>query len=110
MGITGNVGGAVAENLLAARKMVRGVGAQYRESQSLGRPSVELGNRRMTTPIPMAVGACYLNNGQACIAASRLIVPEDRLDEVKRLAKAAVEIIKVGDPMNNNFTLGPWPA
>ena len=51
--------------------------------------------------------ACYLNNGQACIAASRLIVPEDRLDEVKRLAKAAVEKIKMGDPTDKGVTLGP---
>src|ERR1700685_4853296 len=55
----------------------------------------------------MAINACYLNNGQACIAASRLIVPEDRLDEVKRLAKAAVEKIKMGDPRDKDVTLGP---
>ena len=57
--------------------------------------------------IAMAINACYLNNGQACIAASRLIVPEDRLDEVKRLAKAAVEKIKMGDPRDKDVTLGP---
>src|SRR5258705_322033 len=60
-----------------------------------------------STAIPMAVAACYLNNGQACIAASRLIVPEDRLDEVKRLTKAAVEQIKMGDPRHKDVTLGP---
>src|SRR5207302_6799618 len=38
---------------------------------------------------------------------SRLIVPEDRLDEVKRLAKAAVEKIKMGDPRDKDVTLGP---
>jgi aldehyde dehydrogenase (NAD+) len=55
----------------------------------------------------MAVGACYLNNGQACIAASRLIVPEDRLDEVKKLAKATIEQIKMGDPRDKDVVLGP---
>jgi len=34
-------------------------------------------------------------------------VPEDRLDEVKRLAKAAVEKIKMGDPKDKDVTLGP---
>jgi len=34
-------------------------------------------------------------------------VPEDRLDEVKRLAKAAVEKIKMGDPRDNGVILGP---
>ena len=57
--------------------------------------------------IPMAVNACYLNNGQACIAGSRLLVPEDRLQEVKQLVKAAVEKIKVGDPNDIDVTIGP---
>jgi aldehyde dehydrogenase (NAD+) len=57
--------------------------------------------------IPMAVNACYLNNGQACIAGSRLFVPENRLEEVKRLAKAVVERIKVGDPNDSDVTIGP---
>jgi aldehyde dehydrogenase (NAD+) len=57
--------------------------------------------------IPMAVNACFLNNGQACIAASRLLVPENRLDEVKQLAKAAVQKVKVGDPNDSDATIGP---
>src|SRR5208337_3833753 len=70
-------------------------------------PNIILDDADFSSAIPMAVNACYLNNGQACIAASRLIVPEDRLDEVKRLAKAAVEQIKMGDPRNQEVTLGP---
>jgi aldehyde dehydrogenase (NAD+) len=70
-------------------------------------PNIILDDADFSTAIPMAVRACYLNNGQACIAASRLIVPEDRLDEVKRLVKSAVEQIKVGDPTNQDVTIGP---
>jgi aldehyde dehydrogenase (NAD+) len=70
-------------------------------------PNLILDDADFSTAIPMAVSACYLNNGQACIAASRLIVPEDRLDEVKRLVKDAVEQIKVGDPRNQDVTIGP---
>jgi aldehyde dehydrogenase (NAD+) len=70
-------------------------------------PNIILDDADLSTAIPMAINACYLNNGQACIAASRLIVPEDRLEEVKRLAKAAVETIKVGDPREKEVTLGP---
>lgn len=70
-------------------------------------PNVILDDADFSTAIPMAVSGCYLNNGQACIAASRLIVPENRLDEVKRLAKEAVESITVGDPRNKEVTLGP---
>jgi aldehyde dehydrogenase (NAD+) len=70
-------------------------------------PNIILDDADLCTAIPMAISACYLNNGQACIAASRLIVPEDRLNEVKRLAKAAVETIKIGDPRDKGVTLGP---
>src|SRR6201987_2442611 len=70
-------------------------------------PNIILDDADLSTAIPMAINACYLNNGQACIAASRLIVPEDRLDEVKRLAKEAVEKIKMGDPKYKGVTLGP---
>src|SRR6201988_4895327 len=70
-------------------------------------PNLILDDADFSTAIPMAVAACYLNNGQACIAASRLIVPEARLGEVKRLVRAAVEQIKMGDPRNKDVTLGP---
>src|SRR5260221_13018153 len=70
-------------------------------------PNIILSDGDLSTAIPMAINACYLNNGQACIAASRLIVPEDHLDEVKRLAKAVVEKIKMGDPRDKDVTLGP---
>src|SRR5258708_20852413 len=70
-------------------------------------PNISLDDAALSTAIPMAINACYLNNGQACIAASRLIVPEDRLDEVKRSAKAVVEKIKMGDPRDKDVTLGP---
>src|SRR5581483_3453892 len=73
-------------------------------------PNIILDDADLSTAIPMAVNACYLNNGQACIAASRLIVPQDRLDEVKRLAKAVVEKIKMGDPRDKDVTLGPLAA
>src|SRR5271163_2220412 len=57
--------------------------------------------------IPMAVNACYLNNGQACIAGSRLFIPENRIDEVKQLVKAVVAKVKVGDPNDSDVTMGP---
>src|SRR6201988_1472713 len=70
-------------------------------------PNIILDDADLSTAIPMAINACYLNNGQACIAASRLIVPEDRLDEVNRLAKAAVQKLKRGDPRDKDVPLGP---
>jgi len=69
--------------------------------------NIILDDADFTKAITMAVAACYLNNGQACIAASRLFVPENRLDEIKRLVRAAVENIKVGDPNDEAVTIGP---
>ncbi|WP_373989585.1 aldehyde dehydrogenase family protein [Duganella sp. BuS-21] len=61
----------------------------------------------MKKAIPAAVQACFMNNGQACISGSRLLVPEHKLEQVKPLVKAAVAAIKVGDPRNPDNTLGP---
>src|SRR6267378_1740424 len=70
-------------------------------------PNIILDDADFAKAIPMAVSACYLNNGQACIAASRLFVPESRIDEVKELVKAAVAKVKVGDPREEMVTIGP---
>jgi len=70
-------------------------------------PNIILDDADFSKAIPMAVNACYLNNGQACIAASRLFVPESRLDEVIQLTRATVAKIQVGDPMDNAVTIGP---
>src|SRR4029077_15971517 len=61
-------------------------------------PNIILEAADFAKAIPWAVKPCYLNNGQACVGASRLLVPESRIDEVKQLVKAAVGKIKVGDP------------
>jgi len=70
-------------------------------------PNIILDDADFEKAIPMAVAACYMNNGQACIAASKLLVPKDRIEEVKKLVKAAVEQIKVGDPRDKEVALGP---
>jgi aldehyde dehydrogenase (NAD+) len=70
-------------------------------------PNIILDDADLTTAIPMAVTACFMNNGQACIAGSRLIVPEHRLPEVKALVKSAVEQLKVGNPRDPQTAIGP---
>lgn len=57
--------------------------------------------------IPAAIQACFMNNGQACIAGTRLLVPAHRLEVVKRLAKVAAEAVAVGDPRDSGVALGP---
>jgi aldehyde dehydrogenase (NAD+) len=70
-------------------------------------PNIILDDANFAEAVPMAVSACFMNNGQACIAGTRLLVPEDRLEEVKKLAKAAVEAVRVGDPRKEDTTVGP---
>jgi aldehyde dehydrogenase (NAD+) len=70
-------------------------------------PNLILDDADLATAIPMAVAACFMNSGQACIAGTRLLVPEDRLGEVKELVRAAVKQVTVGDPQNPATTIGP---
>jgi aldehyde dehydrogenase (NAD+) len=70
-------------------------------------PNIILDDADLTKAIPMAVTACFMNNGQACIAGSRLIVPEHRLPEVKALVRSAVEKLKVGNPRDTQTAIGP---
>ncbi|MDF2962294.1 MAG: aldehyde dehydrogenase [Paenibacillus sp.] len=70
-------------------------------------PNIILDDADFPTAIPTAVKQCFTNNGQACIAGTRLLVPEHRLEEVKKLAKETVEKIKVGNPWDEDTVLGP---
>ncbi|NYE62740.1 aldehyde dehydrogenase (NAD+) [Duganella sp. 1224] len=86
-----------------------GVDTMKRVTLELGGKSanVILDDADFSKAIPNAVAACYMNNGQACIAGSRLLVPAHRLEEVKALAKAAAEAMVVGDPHDATVALGP---
>lgn len=46
--------------------------------------------------IPFALRAAFQNSGQACIAGTRLLIPESRVEEIYAALKAGVEQIKVG--------------
>lgn len=71
-------------------------------------PNIILDDADFATAIPQALFACYINSGQACVAATRLLVPAHRLDEVNALAKQAIEnVIQVGKPQDPHTTIGP---
>lgn len=70
-------------------------------------PNIILDDANLETAIPLAIFAAYLNSGQACAAATRLLVPESKLDKVNAIAKAAVQNIKVGDPKDADTVVGP---
>jgi len=70
-------------------------------------PNIILDDADFSKAIPLAMAAAYMNSGQACIAGTRLLVPENKLEEVKALIKNHVVNIVAGDPKNSNTTVGP---
>ncbi|HWZ47578.1 MAG TPA: aldehyde dehydrogenase family protein [Herbaspirillum sp.] len=70
-------------------------------------PNVILDDADFEKAIPLALSAATMNNGQACLAGTRLLVPLHRLDEVKRLIQKAAAAVKVGDPRDSATSIGP---
>jgi len=57
--------------------------------------------------VTKGINSMMVNSGQSCTAPSRMFVPQDRHDEVKRIAKAAAEKFVVGNPQDPATRLGP---
>ncbi|TYL46341.1 aldehyde dehydrogenase family protein [Nocardioides sp. BGMRC 2183] len=95
------------------------VGAQVMAQGAVGSVSkavLELGGKSPNIVLPSAdleatVAASILrfarNAGQGCAAWSRVLVPEDKVDDFCRLADAFIETVKVGDPLEEDSVVGP---
>jgi aldehyde dehydrogenase (NAD+) len=70
-------------------------------------PNIILDDADLEKAIPTAVYGAYMNSGQACIAPTRLLVPEDKLDDVNAIAKSVAENMVVGLPQNEETHIGP---
>jgi len=70
-------------------------------------PNIILDDADLDKAIPMAVSGAYMNSGQACIAPTRLLVPQHMLDRVNVIAKATAARIVVGLPQNTDTNIGP---
>lgn len=70
-------------------------------------PNILLPDADLAKAIPLALAVGTMNNGQACIAGTRLLVPEQRLEEVKTHLLRAVADIHVGDPTQEETQIGP---
>lgn len=70
-------------------------------------PNVILEDADLSKAIPFALSLVFLNSGQACIAGTRLLVPKQKLDEVKMILMEAMKEIKVGDPSDPATVVGP---
>jgi aldehyde dehydrogenase (NAD+) len=80
-----------------------------RVTQELGGKSANILLDDVDLPAAVAGGvrACFMNSGQSCNAPTRMLVPADRLEEAKEVAKATAAQIRVGDPFADGITIGP---
>jgi len=80
-----------------------------RVHQELGGKSanIVLDDADLATAVPGSVGACYLNSGQTCSAHTRMLVPNDKMDEIAGLAAEAAAGFTVGPADDPGTRLGP---
>ncbi|MBF6472635.1 aldehyde dehydrogenase [Nocardia abscessus] len=60
--------------------------------------------------LPSLLPGMFLNNGQACAALTRVLVPRSRHDEWVAALSAAVGALTVGDPREEGTAIGPLVA
>jgi succinate-semialdehyde dehydrogenase/glutarate-semialdehyde dehydrogenase len=70
-------------------------------------PFVVMPSAALDHAVRTAVEARTINNGQSCIAAKRFIVDMRIAAEFERRFVAAMEALRVGDPMDENTQVGP---
>ncbi|MFE3854127.1 aldehyde dehydrogenase [Streptomyces griseorubiginosus] len=84
--------------------------------EQLKRVSLELGGKSAAVILPDAdidkavAGlrfASLLNNGESCIAQTRVLAPRSRYEEVVSALKELVESLRVGDPGDPDTFIGP---
>jgi betaine-aldehyde dehydrogenase len=87
--------------------------------ERLRRVTLELGGKSaailcddvdLAAAVPQLVGAGTMNNGQACVAQTRILAPRSRYAECVDALAAAVGKLRVGDPMDPATEIGPLVA
>jgi len=85
-------------------------------AQGLKRVALELGGKSpvillddsdLDTAIPGALGSSFMNNGQTCIAQTRMFVSEKRYAEVAERLVAACRAMRIGNPLDQTVAIGP---
>jgi aldehyde dehydrogenase (NAD+) len=70
-------------------------------------PSIVLDDADLEKAVAGALQAGFVNSGQACVAGTRILVPESRLDEALAIATARMDDFPVGDPRDQATAIGP---
>lgn len=87
--------------------------------ERLKRCTLELGGKSaaiilddadLAATIPTLLPNAIMNNGQACVAQTRILAPRGRYDEVVDALVAGVTALSVGDPLDPATDIGPVVA
>ncbi|MEM9100305.1 MAG: aldehyde dehydrogenase family protein [Pseudomonadota bacterium] len=70
-------------------------------------PNLLFADANLSEAAQISVDSCFINNGQSCDAASRLLVERSVYDQVVDLVTEVVENTKVGNPMEEGAHIGP---
>ncbi|MGU7774482.1 aldehyde dehydrogenase family protein [Burkholderia sp. MR1-5-21] len=70
-------------------------------------PMIVLDDANFDEAVPLALEAGFMNSGQACIAGTRILVPQARLAEFEAKIAAAVADYRSGDPRDPRTRIGP---
>jgi len=70
-------------------------------------PSVILDDADLAVAVKSTVNGCYLNSGQTCTALTRMLVPESKYEEAKKIAAEVANGFNLGDPLAETTKLGP---
>ncbi|MEC4017762.1 aldehyde dehydrogenase [Streptomyces sp. H27-D2] len=88
-------------------------------SRNLTRVTLELGGKSAAVILPDAdleaavagiVPNAWMNNGQACVAQTRILAPRSHYDEIADRLAAAASALVVGDPLDPATEVGPLVA
>ena len=70
-------------------------------------PNIVLDDAPLEKAVQASLGIAFVNSGQACVAGTRLLVPNSRLDAFKRAIVRAMRSFPVGDPADPKTMIGP---
>jgi len=70
-------------------------------------PTIVLEDADLSLAVPLAIRAGLMNSGQACVAGTRILVPQSRKAEIEQALARAVAAVKSGDPRDDATEVGP---
>ncbi len=70
-------------------------------------PTLILDDADIKQAVPLVVQAGLMNSGQACVAGTRILVPQPRKAEFEQALAQAIAAVKSGDPRDSATGVGP---